>query len=337
MRIINDPPMRSHHLAHFNLYQLRPRACHALNACPERVPRGRDPAEVTAKCNHNILNSARPHVSPLEVFTGVKPSLEHFRVFGPRCFVHVDKSKRVKLDAKAHPCLFLGYAEASKAYRVWGYDDKRLVTARTVQLDERAPSPYQDVCYHQVQMMPSCVADDDEDAHERVRQPAEHKMEDTEMEDATVDDEAIDMDVDTPAVHDAIVPTTSESLAVPERGGHSASDPRQVEFRHSDVITDTNRYAALPPATPSCRFQQIVRATRRTMSPSSDQFEPSIGSRMIVTQPGSEAEPENRIVFSGWISSGTASFSYTASTATKLRGRATSSRDPATDQGFTLI
>ncbi|GMF70869.1 unnamed protein product [Phytophthora fragariaefolia] len=53
MPIINDPPMRSHHSVHFNLYPLRPRACHALNTCPERVPRGRDPAEVTAKCNHN--------------------------------------------------------------------------------------------------------------------------------------------------------------------------------------------------------------------------------------------------------------------------------------------
>ncbi|GMF54557.1 unnamed protein product [Phytophthora fragariaefolia] len=72
-------------------------------------------------------------------------------------------------------------------------------------------------------------------------------MEDTEMEDATVDGEAIDMDVDTPAVHDVIVPTTSESLAVPERGSHSASDPPQVEFRHSDVITDTIRISATQP------------------------------------------------------------------------------------------
>ncbi|KAE9354977.1 hypothetical protein PR003_g3065 [Phytophthora rubi] len=147
--------------------------------------------------------------------------------------------------------------------------------------------------------MPSGVADDVEDAHEPVRQPAEHEMEDTEMEDATVDGDAIDMDVDTPAVHDAIVPTTSESLAVPERESHSASDPPQVEFRHSDAITDTIRHAALPPATSTCRSQQIVRATRRTMAPSSDQFESSIDSRMIVTQPGSEPEPENMIVFSG--------------------------------------
>jgi len=49
-----DQPMRSHHLAHFNLCPFRPRACHAPSACSERVPHGRDLNEVTAKCNHNI-------------------------------------------------------------------------------------------------------------------------------------------------------------------------------------------------------------------------------------------------------------------------------------------
>eukprot|EP00644_Phytophthora_capsici_P014831 jgi/Phyca11/10715/fgenesh1_pm.PHYCAscaffold_53_\ len=32
-------------------------ACHASTACSRRVPRGRDPDEVTAKCNHNIAYS----------------------------------------------------------------------------------------------------------------------------------------------------------------------------------------------------------------------------------------------------------------------------------------
>jgi hypothetical protein len=53
-----DQPMRSHHLAHFNLCPFRPRACHAPSACSERVPHGRDLNEVTAKCNHNTRCSS---------------------------------------------------------------------------------------------------------------------------------------------------------------------------------------------------------------------------------------------------------------------------------------
>jgi hypothetical protein len=52
--ILADQPMRSHHSAHFNLCLFRPRACHEPSACFERVPHGRNPNEVTAKCNRNI-------------------------------------------------------------------------------------------------------------------------------------------------------------------------------------------------------------------------------------------------------------------------------------------
>ncbi|KAI9919735.1 hypothetical protein PsorP6_017474 [Peronosclerospora sorghi] len=57
-------------------------------------------------------------------------------------YVRVDDSKRSKLYPKAYSCIFLGYAVGSKAYRVWELDEERLVTTRTVHLNERPPSPY---------------------------------------------------------------------------------------------------------------------------------------------------------------------------------------------------
>ncbi|OWZ03766.1 polyprotein [Phytophthora megakarya] len=43
--------------------------------------------------------------------------------------MHVDKPKRTKLEPKSFKCMFLGYAEDSKGYRVYDLE--------SVKLDER--------------------------------------------------------------------------------------------------------------------------------------------------------------------------------------------------------
>ncbi|OWY93883.1 Rve-domain-containing hypothetical protein, partial [Phytophthora megakarya] len=92
---------------------------------------------------NRIPNTARSNVTPFEVFWKQQPSLDHIRVFGSRGFMHVDKTLRTKWDSKAHKCMLLGYAEHSKAYRVWDFDASRIATTRTVTLDERPPSSVQ--------------------------------------------------------------------------------------------------------------------------------------------------------------------------------------------------
>lgn len=108
----------------------------------------------------------------------------NLRVFGSRSFMHVDKSKRSKWDRKAHRCIFLGYADASKAYRVWDLDDERLVVTRTVALDEHPPSEYSDVSHGQDQLVWAIAHDEDD----RVVQPA-----------ASQPSGVLDMEVDTGA------------------------------------------------------------------------------------------------------------------------------------------
>ena len=39
--------------------------------------------------------------TPFEVFTGSKPGIEHLRVFGCICFIHIPSALRQKLDSKA--------------------------------------------------------------------------------------------------------------------------------------------------------------------------------------------------------------------------------------------
>ncbi|OWZ13338.1 polyprotein [Phytophthora megakarya] len=90
-------------------------------------------------------NTVHRDTSPYEVVYGVTSDLGNWHVFGSRGFVHVDKSRRSKWDSKAHGCIFLGYAPGSKAYGVWYDEDQRLVTTRTIRLDERGAPAYRDV------------------------------------------------------------------------------------------------------------------------------------------------------------------------------------------------
>jgi len=54
--------------------------------------------------------------TPEEAWSGVKPSVEHFKVFGCIAHVHVHDSNRTKLDDKSLNCVLLGVSEESKAY-----------------------------------------------------------------------------------------------------------------------------------------------------------------------------------------------------------------------------
>jgi len=57
--------------------------------------------------------------TPEEAYSGFKPLVSHFRIFGYISHVHVPDSKRVKLDAKSLKCILLGVSEESKAYKLF--------------------------------------------------------------------------------------------------------------------------------------------------------------------------------------------------------------------------
>ena len=56
-------------------------------------------------------------ITPHEVFWGEVPDLGHVKVFGSPAYVHVPAANRQKLDARAIPMLFVGYAPRFKAWR----------------------------------------------------------------------------------------------------------------------------------------------------------------------------------------------------------------------------
>jgi len=59
------------------------------------------------------------NITPEEAWIGIKPTMNHLRIFECTTHMHVPKEKRQKLDDESSKCFFWGYSEVSKAYRVY--------------------------------------------------------------------------------------------------------------------------------------------------------------------------------------------------------------------------
>lgn len=84
----------------------------------------------------HVLNrsgtSTVPLKSPYELWHGKKAKLDYLQIFGSEVFVHIPKEKRQKLDPKAVKCVFVGYDNDSKGYRVWNPEANKIQVARDV-------------------------------------------------------------------------------------------------------------------------------------------------------------------------------------------------------------
>ncbi|CAL1698121.1 unnamed protein product [Somion occarium] len=80
----------------------------------------------------SLPNNRTPH----EVHTGNIPSVAHLRIFGCKAYAHVPTEKRRKLDSKSFECMFIGFAENQKAYKLLHHPSDRVHTSRDVRFDE---------------------------------------------------------------------------------------------------------------------------------------------------------------------------------------------------------
>jgi hypothetical protein len=77
-------------------------------------------------------SSALDDTTPHEVWSRKKPSLQHLRVFGCDAYVHVPKENRSKLDNKDEKCIFIGYKDGVKGYKLWNPETKKTIYSRDV-------------------------------------------------------------------------------------------------------------------------------------------------------------------------------------------------------------
>ena len=81
--------------------------------------------------------------TPEEAFTGIKPSIDHIRVWGCKCYSYVDpkslpaEGRRDKFMDKGRVGVFMGYVEeTTKQYRLWAPDLRRVIRSHVVRFDE---------------------------------------------------------------------------------------------------------------------------------------------------------------------------------------------------------
>ena len=63
---------------------------------------------------------------------GHVPSVKHIRVFGSTYYALIPKVHRNKLGARSRKCIFLGYSNTSKAYRLYDEVNRKFVVSRDV-------------------------------------------------------------------------------------------------------------------------------------------------------------------------------------------------------------
>ena len=85
---------------------------------------------------NRIRTSSLDGVTPYEEWYLKKPNVRHFKVFGCLAYVHVPNKNIKKLDAKSESCIFIGYSESSKAYRLYYRKTRKIIISRDVIFDE---------------------------------------------------------------------------------------------------------------------------------------------------------------------------------------------------------
>ena len=72
-----------------------------------------------------------------EAWTSKKVSYSFLKTFGCEAFAHIDSENRTKLEAKSKKCVFVGYRINEFGYRLWDFDNHKIIRSRDVIFNEK--------------------------------------------------------------------------------------------------------------------------------------------------------------------------------------------------------
>jgi hypothetical protein len=74
--------------------------------------------------------------TPYEAWSGLKPEVTHFRIFGSRVWARIPSEKRKALDPQSTECIFFGYPDGVKGYWLIDISSNCLIIEHSVQFEE---------------------------------------------------------------------------------------------------------------------------------------------------------------------------------------------------------
>ena len=74
--------------------------------------------------------------TPFEAYFGHKPDVSNFRVFGSTAWARIPLDKRRALQPQSIKCLFIGYPNESKGFKLLDIKTKPIIIERSVKFDE---------------------------------------------------------------------------------------------------------------------------------------------------------------------------------------------------------
>ena len=70
--------------------------------------------------------------TPYEAWSGLKPEVTHFHIFGSRAWAQIPSKKRKALDPQSTEFFFFGYPDGVKGYRLIDLSSDRIIIERSV-------------------------------------------------------------------------------------------------------------------------------------------------------------------------------------------------------------
>jgi hypothetical protein len=91
-------------------------------------------------CSNYIVDrtptKALKNITPEESWTKIKPDVSHFCVFGSISWAQIPDEKRKALQPKSEKCIFVGYSEDVRGYRLLQPHCNEIIIIREVKFDE---------------------------------------------------------------------------------------------------------------------------------------------------------------------------------------------------------
>jgi hypothetical protein len=74
---------------------------------------------------------------PKEAWAGKLVNYYFLKILGCEAFSHIDKENRTKLEGKSRKCTFFGYGVNDFGYRLWDFENHKIIRSRDVIFNEQ--------------------------------------------------------------------------------------------------------------------------------------------------------------------------------------------------------